>query len=292
MNRSDIGEADFPALLDLAERKYRAWCLEELVPDEARRISELKKQSLSSAGRAFYAIRISRELQERAVCKRIGFYAEVARDWQSSEMLTEPRLREYLKLILRTVRHSIAGLKCSIEQDARITGDAPESALPQKLRYVNLRSAILNVAKAELRVLEAEGKLASQRAAEKTTQQPPIIEKAFKDASMNETAPGQPASLQPNGKGRKRGPKPDLETASRMAEIVERVAPDGDWRPKCDDICLALDEAEVPIPKKWRRDRNCRCWSDCLERPIVVKVIEYRLELAKQREKAAPETFS
>ena len=83
---------------------------------------------------------------------------------------------------------------------------------------------------------------------------------------------------------RKRGPKPDLETASRVAEIVERVAPDGDWRSKLDDICDALDEEKIPFPAKWRRDRHCRCWADCLnEPPIVTKVIEYRLKVAGRK---------
>jgi hypothetical protein len=101
----------------------------------------------------------------------------------------------------------------------------------------------------------------------------------------------QPASEVPI-KGRKRGPKPDYETASRVAEIVARVAPDGDWRSKRDEICEALDNETIPFPAKWRRDRRCRCWSDCIEAPIVIKAIEYRLETAKQRSQPTPETLS
>jgi hypothetical protein len=93
-------------------------------------------------------------------------------------------------------------------------------------------------------------------------------------------------------KGRKRGPKTDHETASRVAEIVARVAPDGDWRSKFDDVCEALDDAEIPCPKRWRKDRTCRAWCDQPERAICVKAIEYRLKLAKQRKKSAPETLS
>ena len=92
--------------------------------------------------------------------------------------------------------------------------------------------------------------------------------------------------------GRKRGPKPDYEGAARVAEIVARVAPGGEWRGNLDGVCEALDEAAIPFPAKWRRDRQCRCWADCLEKPIAIKAIEYRLEIAKQRKKTTPETFS
>jgi hypothetical protein len=91
---------------------------------------------------------------------------------------------------------------------------------------------------------------------------------------------------------RKRGPTPDYETASRVAEIVARVAPDGDWRSKWGEICEALDDEKILFPQKWLRARQCKCWSDCIERPIVIKAIEYRLKTANQRKKTTPETFS
>lgn len=96
-----------------------------------------------------------------------------------------------------------------------------------------------------------------------------------------------------DGKGRKRGPKSDHEAASRVAEIVARVAPDGDWRLKLDNICEALDEAQIPFPTRWRkRDRSCDGWAAYDERANAVKAIEYRLEIARQRKKATPETLS
>ncbi|MCE5308534.1 MAG: hypothetical protein LLG20_12925 [Acidobacteriales bacterium] len=94
-------------------------------------------------------------------------------------------------------------------------------------------------------------------------------------------------------KGRKRGPKPDHESALRVAEIVARVAPHGDWRPRLDDLCEALDEDQVPYPARWRkRDRTCNGWAAYDERAHAVKAIEYRLKIAKQRKKATSETFS
>lgn len=92
---------------------------------------------------------------------------------------------------------------------------------------------------------------------------------------------------------RKRGPKPDYENAERVADTVARVAPDGDWRSKLDDVCEALHDEGIPFPKVWRsKDRNCRTWMDFPEREIAIKAIEYRLEVAKQRKKAPPETLS
>ena len=70
-----------------------------------------------------------------------------------------------------------------------------------------------------------------------------------------------------NGKGRKRGPKPDHKSAARLAEIVARVAPDGDWRSKLDELgpalyhgvchasdpetCVASDHEKIPLPRGW-----------------------------------------
>ncbi len=91
---------------------------------------------------------------------------------------------------------------------------------------------------------------------------------------------------------KKRGPKPDFETAALVAAVVARVAPDGDWRSRVDDICDSLDEEQIPVPSTWRRNRNCRRWSLCDDKDIVVKAIEYRLALANQRKKDTPETLS
>jgi len=114
------------------------------------------------------------------------------------------------------------------------------------------------------------------------------------EAPEGGTKSAQPATVS-NSKdqGRKRGPKPDYETAARVAEVVAHVAPDGDWRGKLDDVCEALDEKNIACPKTWRRkDRTCRRWSDYPERSHAVKAIQYRLALAKQRKNTTPETFS
>jgi len=80
--------------------------------------------------------------------------------------------------------------------------------------------------------------------------------------------------------------------ALKVAEVVARVAPDGNWRQKLDDVCETLDEA-VSIPKVWRtKDKCCRTWSDQLDRGLKVKAIEYRLRSANVLKKTTPGTFS
>ncbi|MCL5745172.1 MAG: hypothetical protein M1541_14815 [Acidobacteria bacterium] len=91
------------------------------------------------------------------------------------------------------------------------------------------------------------------------------------------------------GAPRKRGPKPDHDTAARIAEVVARIASNGDWRSKLDEICDALDEEHIPVPRTWRRNRKCTQWSLCDDRDLIVKAIDYRL---RQRKKDSPETFS
>jgi hypothetical protein len=68
---------------------------------------------------------------------------------------------------------------------------------------------------------------------------------------------------------------------SRVAEIVARIAPDGDWRKKWEDICEALDEEKVPVPTLWPSRHEWKLWSNCTERPLAVKTIGYRLKSAR-----------
>jgi hypothetical protein len=86
------------------------------------------------------------------------------------------------------------------------------------------------------------------------------------------------ASLDP-----RRGPRPDYETAKRVAEIVARVAGEGKWRHKLDDICLELDEDDVPHPKTWKA-RSFRGWLDSLsERHLAEMAITHHLKIAARR---------
>lgn len=88
---------------------------------------------------------------------------------------------------------------------------------------------------------------------------------------------------------RKRGPTRDFETALKVDGVITRLAPDGNWRARLEDICEGLDEAQVRRPKPWKR-KGHSTWFDCVisERPLVIKAIEHHLKLAQQRK----ETFS
>jgi hypothetical protein len=101
------------------------------------------------------------------------------------------------------------------------------------------------------------------------------------------------AELKPKGTGRKPGPRTDYASAALVAEIVARIAPDGDWRTNLDDICEALNKADIPFPKTWpKRDPPLKSWQDGadLEPTLVKKAIEDRLK--KQRKNSSPETLS
>jgi hypothetical protein len=83
----------------------------------------------------------------------------------------------------------------------------------------------------------------------------------------------------------KRGPKPDYENALRVAEVIARVAGEGNWRSKLDDICLELDETAIPRPKTWKR-RGHHDWFDGLsERHLVEEAIAHHLKLAAAHRK-------
>lgn len=143
------------------------------------------------------------------------------------------------------------------------------------------------------------------------------IERALRDSKTRASEPGgaEPAPAQPatmangadrgstncqaeveltaKGQKQKRGPKPDHEAARRVAEVVARLAPDGDWCSKVDDICDEFDEKGIPSPRKWKTETpSCRNWVGQLDRQKVIKVIKYRLATAKQQSEAAPKTLA
>jgi len=140
VDEPDLGKPDLTALHELAESKYRAWHWKRLRPKLGRRIRELKLQKLSGIGRACYSIRIYRELLERAVRKRIGFYPAIAHESRHSEMLAKLRLDEFQQLIMTSVGYAAATLKDHITMDNRAAGDVPESALPSQNHYRQLEA--------------------------------------------------------------------------------------------------------------------------------------------------------
>ena len=168
----------------------------------------------------------------------------------------ERRLIE-LECLLRRSKEKKRALKLS---DVRSSANGKRSDFTRKrLKAIRRRIAEYELEIKQLRI--ASNATAGRNAAKITLPHP-------------ETRGGTTA------KGLKRGPKPDCEAASRVAEIVERVAPDGDWRSKLDEVCDALDEAKIPVPKRWRtKSPPWRMWCDgILERPVVIKAIQRRCD--------------
>jgi hypothetical protein len=62
---------------------------------------------------------------------------------------------------------------------------------------------------------------------------------------------------------KKPGPKTDIETASKVAKVVAEIAPFGEWKGHWEQICEALDDAQIPVPRAWRRKQGLRRWADC-----------------------------
>jgi hypothetical protein len=104
-------------------------------------------------------------------------------------------------------------------------------------------------------------------------------EETIPATQLADTAPKSPVDPSANAsQGRKRGPQIDFETAHKVDAIIARLAPDGNWRENLEDICEALDEADVRRPKPWK-DKGYRRWSSCLagEPELVIKAIGHHL---------------
>ena len=107
-----------------------------------------------------------------------------------------------------------------------------------------------------------------------------------------ETAPAQPQPVvTPNSQSacRKRGPTRDYKTAARVAEVIARVAPEGDWRSRLDDVLMALDDEKIPTPKTWEQKHGYRNWyaavadSSTRGRHLAVEAIKHHLKRAKEQ---------
>jgi hypothetical protein len=87
------------------------------------------------------------------------------------------------------------------------------------------------------------------------------------------------------GPQRKRGPRPDVENHQKVAAIIRRY--DDDWilDDNLTEICEALDQQHVPVPKTWasRADGKSHTWSRGLQNysGLVIKAIKDRLKAAE-----------
>lgn len=87
----------------------------------------------------------------------------------------------------------------------------------------------------------------------------------------------------------KRGPQTDYKTASKVEEIVKRMAPDGNWRSNLDDLLVELDEGEIPTPRTWKSKHGYRNWCDASAdvagrgRHMAIEAIKHHLKNAKEK---------
>jgi hypothetical protein len=138
-------------------------------------------------------------------------------------------------------------------------------------------------------LLEASATFCSRldrRSLEKAVMSPADLAEAKPRKPPRSAADGAEPVIPPSAR---RGPKPDYDTALRVAEIVARLAGDGKWRSNLDDICLELDENAVRFPKTWTA-RGYRNWVDGFssQRDLVEKAIAHHLRLASRHR----QTFS
>lgn len=80
-----------------------------------------------------------------------------------------------------------------------------------------------------------------------------------------------------------RGPKRDKEKGRQVLDIVTRLAGTANWKNKLDEICEALDQENVAIPKTWEKNHGVTCWTDAADSvpDLAKKAIAYYLSVAK-----------
>jgi hypothetical protein len=82
----------------------------------------------------------------------------------------------------------------------------------------------------------------------------------------------------------KPGPKRNLDVAHNVLAVIERFAAKNEWKSKLEEVCDALDEANIPRPTTWpKRNPPIRTWSDAFstEADLAKKAISYRLKNAE-----------
>jgi hypothetical protein len=231
-----LTEATEISLFALSEAKYQRWLQKESIPERNRRLSQLKTQNLSTAGRAHFAFETFEELSARRVRKRIDFYKRVARASGCPEMFSKPRLEALRQLVVSTVASEAMCLRDHIARDASAAGDLSPTVLQALLDerlYDQYRARVLNIVNAELRVLEAEGNVpAAFRAAVGRANQPQAG--AVAQPTMERIASGEPANaVNPEGEAgleRTFDHLTDDASQSHLAEsrfkkVVSRIVP-------------------------------------------------------------------
>jgi hypothetical protein len=84
---------------------------------------------------------------------------------------------------------------------------------------------------------------------------------------------------------RKRGPRPDVENHQKVAAIIRRYEDDWILDDNLVEVCEALDQQQVPVPKTWasRADGKSHTWSRGFQNypTLVIKAIKDRCKAAE-----------
>jgi hypothetical protein len=104
-------------------------------------------------------------------------------------------------------------------------------------------------------------------------------------AQLGHRDSGAQSAGEPEAKPRaKPGPKRDRNVARNVLAIIERLAAKNKWKSKLEEICEALDEADIPRPTTWpKRNPPIRTWIDAFstEPDLAKKAISHRLKNAQ-----------
>lgn len=82
---------------------------------------------------------------------------------------------------------------------------------------------------------------------------------------------------------RRRGPKPDMESHRKVAQIVGRCGPNWQDQTVLEKVCRALDKSKIPPSKSWEKwSPAALSWERALQNhpEHVIKAIAYRLQKA------------
>ena len=281
MSASDLGAADFAPLLELAESRFSRWHQRELRPERNQRLRELNRQcaTVGTAGKNIHLLRLERELLEKACLRRIAFYFEVAQERQRQEMLSGHFLAKLRQRIETSVGTSLTALRGRIQRAAHAVGLA-DSAVPHEGRYTQLRSELLDVVDAELRVIAAERNLAGRASA-------PVKEliAAQSDDPVPTTDAPAPVETPPSTAEEQDATDSAAETASDPDPIkAQRTALFATFKKKADSQGIRITDPKVAKaikPGKWtdrtmigwwkRNDPRCKPPHDKLIRAFLNK---------------------
>lgn len=294
LNDSFSARDCLPGTLRLVQARYLKFVL-EFRKEREKREKELPR-NLAFGGRAKNLEELRLEFATKNIEQWTKLYKQVAKEQCCPALLSKAQIDHLREQMLANIQAAKAALIDAITQDFRAAGDANPLVLEACMARIerSFQPTLLDTINAELNELEAEGSLAGQDEMKEVSEQ---------SSPLLAPLPAGPKIMRTPG--RKRGPTPDITTAQRIAKIVARVAPEGDWRSnsRLDDLSIALDHGvcdasdpttckadheKIPIPRGWRQKGND--WLNPTDRATMVKAIEYRLMTA--RKKPIAETLS